>query len=111
MLLSGDTIWYVFTVLCSKQCTVLFIQKFNLSLMATNKQHFLTKSADIRNQINSEFDNLIERVNTRRNELLTKLDDAVSRYQRLVRESACSLSLTSLISTTGTTKTTIKSNS
>ena len=55
--------------------------------MATNKQHFLTKSADIRNQINSEFDHLIERVNTRRNELLTKLDDAVSRYQRLVRES------------------------
>ena len=55
--------------------------------MATNKQDFLVKSTNIRVQINSEFDNLIEKVNTRRNELLSKLGDVVSRYQRLVRES------------------------
>ena len=55
--------------------------------MATNKQDFLIKSTDIRKKINSEFDHLIERVNARRNELLSKLDDVVSRYHRLVRES------------------------
>ena len=55
--------------------------------MATKKQDFLVKSTNIRVQINSEFDNLIKRVNTRRNELLSKLDHVVSRYQRLVRES------------------------
>ena len=55
--------------------------------MATKKQDFLIKSTDIRKQINSEFDHLIERVNKRRNELLSKLDDVVSSYQRLVRES------------------------
>ena len=55
--------------------------------MATKTQDFLIKSTDIREQINSEFDHLIERVNKRRNELLSKLDDVVSRYQRLVRES------------------------
>ena len=55
--------------------------------MATKTQDFLIKSTDIRKQINSEFDHLIERVNARRNELLSKLDDVVSSYQRLVRES------------------------
>ena len=55
--------------------------------MATKTQDFLTKSTDIREQINSEFDHLIERLNTRRDVLLSKLDDVVSRYKRLVRES------------------------
>ena len=55
--------------------------------MAAKTQDFLTKSTDIRKQIISEFDHLIERVNSRRNELLSKLDDVVSSYQRLVRES------------------------
>ena len=55
--------------------------------MATKTQDFLTKSTDIRKQMNSEFDHLIERVNSRRNELLSKLDDVVSSYRRLVRES------------------------
>ena len=54
--------------------------------MDTKTQDFLIKSTDIREQINSEFDHLIERVNARRNELLSKLDDVVSSYQRLVRE-------------------------
>ena len=55
--------------------------------MATKEQDFLSKSTDIRKQMNSEFDHLIERVNSRRNELLSKLDDVVSCYQRLMRES------------------------
>ena len=55
--------------------------------MATKTQDFFTKSFDIRKQINSEFDHLIERVNKRRNELLSKLDDVVSSYQHFVRES------------------------
>ena len=55
--------------------------------MATKTQDFLIKSTDIREQINSEFDHLIERLNKRRNELLSKLDDVVSSYQRLMRES------------------------
>ena len=55
--------------------------------MATKTQDFLIKSTNIRKQINSEFDHLIERLNKRRNELLSKLDDVVSRYKRLVRES------------------------
>ena len=55
--------------------------------MATKTQDFLIKSTDIRKQINSEFDHLIERLNKRRNELLSKLDDVVSNYQRLVRGS------------------------
>ena len=55
--------------------------------MATKTQDFLTKSTDIRKQINSEFDHLIERVNSRRDVLLSKLDDVVSSYQHLVKES------------------------
>ncbi|KAI6657935.1 hypothetical protein LOD99_15653 [Oopsacas minuta] len=48
---------------------------------------FLTKSASIRFQIKSNFSRLTQRINTRRNDLLKKLEQYETRYKQLTEES------------------------
>ncbi|KAI6657934.1 Outer membrane phospholipase A [Oopsacas minuta] len=55
--------------------------------MATLKTDVLAKSLQIRQQINTEFDQLILRINTRRDEILVQLEEVVSHYKHLVKES------------------------
>ena len=54
---------------------------------SVSHKDFFSKSEETRAQIHLEFDRLIEQINTRRNELLLQLDEAVSRYTRLTEDS------------------------
>ena len=56
------------------------------STVFSNKD-FLSKSEEAREHINLEFDRLIIQINTRRNELLLRLEEVVSRYYCLSKES------------------------
>ena len=58
-----------------------------MALFDGSKKDFFSKSDETREQINFEFDRLIKQINARRNELISKLDEAVSRYKHLSKES------------------------